>query len=59
MTKYKLILDGGSIGEVRGREDSIYDTKEEARRLGKQYIKSFSGGFRNYYHPRYKVVEVK
>ena len=57
--RYKLVLFGGSIGEASHRKSIIYESKEEAKRNGIDYIRSFSGGHRNYYHPRYRVIEVK
>ena len=64
---------GGSIGEISadrkdnkirrfsgvgmGRLLGYYNTREEAKEAGKQYVQSFSGGSRNYYHPKYRVVK--
>jgi hypothetical protein len=68
---FEVYVFGGSIGEVAshtgksmhlsgvgtGRLYGTYNTREEAKRAGKSYIKSFGGGRRNYYHPKYRIVE--
>jgi hypothetical protein len=63
---YALFLRGGSIGEARsgteiipyGRFDGIFQTREEAQVRGRRYVSSFSGGRRNYYHPRFSTVDL-
>ena len=71
--KYELYVFGGSIGEINysgrprkffsgigeGRLYGTYETKAEAQHHGKQYVNSFTGGRKNYYRPRYRVVKVE
>lgn len=59
MTRYMCILHGGSIGESQGSGMKVFDTKEEAQGYGKTWVRSFGGGHRSYYHPRYNVRAVK
>ena len=68
---YDLYVFGGSIGEIShhvggtkhfpgvgtGRFYGRYDTRKQAQDAGKSYVRSFSGGYRNYYRPRYRIVE--
>jgi len=73
MKKWAMYKFGGSIGEIRvdsercktrffsgvgtGRLSGYYNTREEAKAAGRRYVSSFSGGSRNYYHPKYRVVQ--
>ena len=60
MTKYVCILHGGSIGESQDfGKVRVFNTKEEAQAHGKSWVRSFGGGHRSYYHPRYNVRAVK
>ena len=67
MSVFVLFVRGGSIGESQnatiippyGRIYGIFKTKKEAQDRGRRYVKSFSGGRRNYYQPRYSVVDAK
>lgn len=66
MNLYALFLRGGSIREARegivivpyGRFSGIFSSKEEAHLKGKRYVSSFSGGYRNYYRPRFSTVDL-
>ena len=73
MVKYELYIFGGSLGEIAsdkskkqkffsgvgwGRLWGTYDTKEKAQKRGRDYVSSFSGGHRNYYRPKFRVVKV-
>jgi len=46
-------------GVGRGRLWGTYDTREEAKKAGESYIRSFSGGRKNYYKPRYRIFEIE
>ena len=73
MSKFELYVFGGSLGEISGDKSErkfisgmgsgrlygTYLTKEEAQRDAKSYVRSFSGGRKNYYRPRYRIVEMK
>ena len=72
MVKYELYVFGGSIGETRshkgktlfisglghGRLYRTYSSKKDAQEAGKRYVKSFGGGYRSYYKPKYRVIKV-
>jgi len=72
MVKYETYVFGGSIGEISsdkskkhfisglgwGRLWQTCKTKKEAQEAGKRYVKSFGGGYRSYYKPKYRVVKV-
>lgn len=56
MTRYACVLHGGSIGE--DKPTKIFETKEEAQEYGKYWVRSFGGGSRSYYRPKYNVRKV-
>lgn len=56
MTRYACVLSGGSIGE--DKPTKIFERKEDAQLYGKSWVKSFSGGSRSYYRPRYQVRRI-
>jgi len=72
MVKYEVYVFGGSLGEIKydeskrkffsglgnGRLWGTYPSKKEAQAGGRSYIKSFSGGYRNYYRPKYRIIKV-
>jgi len=70
---YDLYVFGGSIAEQPDKDDKNarffsglglgrffgrYDTREEAQQAGRRYVKSYGGGYRSYFRPKYRVVEV-
>jgi RecJ-like exonuclease len=69
MIEYDLYIFGGSIGEGKdattkhfpgvgtGRYYGTFSSKPDAQDAGRSYVNSFSGGHRNYYHPKYRVIE--
>lgn len=72
MAVYNVYVFGGSIGEIsadknkrmfisgmgEGRLYGTFETKEEAKKAGLRYVKSFGGGRRSYYKPKYRVIKV-
>jgi len=65
---FELWVGGGSLGEwghqktkiisgKRYRFYSKFENKVDAVRMGRHYVKSFSGGYKNYYKPIFRVVK--
>ena len=63
---YALFLRGGSIGEAGkgidiipyGRFNGYFLSREGAYSAGKMYVSSFSGGRKNYLHPRFTTLDL-
>jgi len=59
VAKFKVILEGGSIGNKGPSVMGEHNTKEAAQAQAKRMTKQLTPGERQYYRMRYKVVEEK